>query len=77
MNIYLLTQNIYTGYNTYDSAIVVAESVDEAKKLSIKDLTSFYKNAWPEKKEEISCSLIGVADEEILKGVLMSEFKGE
>lgn len=31
MNIYLISQNSHTGYDTYDSAVVVAESADAAR----------------------------------------------
>jgi hypothetical protein len=34
MNIYLLEQNEATGYDTYDSMVVVAESEDDARQMS-------------------------------------------
>lgn len=33
MKIYKISQNINTGYDTYDSAVVVAENEDEAKRI--------------------------------------------
>ena len=33
MNIYLVDNNTRFGYDTYDSVVVVAESVDEARKI--------------------------------------------
>jgi hypothetical protein len=34
MNLYLLTQGINNGYDTYDSAVVAAESEEEARRVS-------------------------------------------
>lgn len=31
MNLYLLTQDIETGYDTYDSAVVAASGIEEAR----------------------------------------------
>ena len=31
MNTYLISQNVNNGYDTYDSAVVMAESVEEAR----------------------------------------------
>ena len=33
MKIYLLSQDIVDGYDTYDSAVVIAENEDEARKI--------------------------------------------
>lgn len=33
MNLYLISQTINEGYDTYDSAVVAAESEDEARKI--------------------------------------------
>ena len=33
MKIYLLSQDFVSGYDTYDSAIVIAENEDEARKI--------------------------------------------
>jgi len=33
MNLYLISQTINNGYDTYDSAVVCAESEDEARKI--------------------------------------------
>ena len=31
MNVYLISQNVVTGYDTFDSAVVIAESEDAAR----------------------------------------------
>jgi hypothetical protein len=33
MNIYLISQNINTGYDTCDSAVVIAENEDKAREI--------------------------------------------
>jgi hypothetical protein len=33
MNLYLLSQDVVCGYDTYDSCVVAAESEDEARKI--------------------------------------------
>jgi hypothetical protein len=33
MNLYLITQDLVEGYDTYDSAVVVAETEDDARKI--------------------------------------------
>ena len=33
MKIYLLSQDVVNGYDTYDSAVVIAENEDEARKI--------------------------------------------
>lgn len=33
MRLYLITQNLVEGYDTYDSAVVAAESSDDARKI--------------------------------------------
>lgn len=34
MNLYLLTQNVNNGYDTYDSMVIAAENEEDAKHLS-------------------------------------------
>lgn len=34
MNIYLIFQNVNTGYDTYDSAVVVAEDQEQARRIN-------------------------------------------
>lgn len=41
MNIYRISLNENTGYNTYDSAIVVANSEDEARKIHPRSFNRF------------------------------------
>lgn len=47
MKIYLLSQDVVNDYDTYDSAIVIAENEDEARKIHPNKLvTHVTKNQW-------------------------------
>lgn len=47
MNLYLLTQDIVDGYDTYDSVVVVAESEEDAKTIHPSSSTKvFHDNQW-------------------------------
>lgn len=58
MNIYLLSQNVNNGYDTYDSMIIIAESKENAIKLSIKE-----KGHWAgyNSEEDINIKRIGIS----------------
>lgn len=74
MNLYLISQTVNKGYDTYDSAVVVAESDETAKAihpdgrkrlpLSIDD----YWHDWVEKTDLVTAKLIGIAADGINAG---------
>ncbi len=78
MNIYLLTQDVTVGYDTYDSAIVCAESEEEAVKIhpngEIWGTVSQWDYTWAENPSLVKCRRIGVADKSIEKGVVLASF---
>jgi len=73
MFIYLIEQTVSKGYDTYDSAIVVAHDADEASKIHPREFfwlgsswgtNSYSKSAnfdWA-RPEDVSVTLLGVAD---------------
>lgn len=71
--IYLLTQSYYTGYDTYDSMIIIAESKKEAIQISIDEEGGFYK-AWPSKSTMIDCELIGAPLATQSNGIVLASF---
>ena len=78
MNIYLLTQDVNVDWDTYDSAIVCAESEAEAVKFH-PDGTFFdsmwrAKCDWTKTSSDVKCKKIGVADKSIEKGVILASF---
>jgi hypothetical protein len=80
MNIYLLTQNTVTGYDTYDSCVVVAVSAAKAKLIH----PSEYHGNWDGKQDgvydswcdadKVTATLIGKASSNVKAGLILSSF---
>lgn len=77
MNLYYLSQDDRTYWDTYDSCIVCAENEEEAKKIhpngSIFDETEKLKS-WADSLETIGCTKIGIAENNVDKGVVIASF---
>jgi hypothetical protein len=80
MKIYKLEQSKVSGYDTYDSCVVIAESEEEAKLISpsdreIKEKTDEY-DSWVGKDniDKIEVTYLGEAKEGSEKGVVCSSF---
>ena len=89
MNLYLLSQNESKGWDTYDSAIIAAESEEEARKICPSGRyewrdgwcydylpTRRYcpRSDWANDIANISVKLIGVADPTVVRGVILASF---
>ena len=78
MNLYLLTQDVNVGWDTYDSAIVCAESEEEAVKIhpdgTFFDSMWLATYDWVKMPSDVKCRKIGVADESIEKGVILDVY---
>lgn len=81
MNLYLLTQGDNTGYDTYDSCVVVAKNEDEAKKIhpSGDDEQSWKTDkifrSWANSPDTVEAELIGKAVKGSVSGtVICSSF---
>lgn len=76
--LYLISQTVNKGYDTYDSAIVVADNEDEAKLITpgsdgFEPLGSY--GTWADKPENVNASYVGEADERFKNGnVIISSF---
>lgn len=76
MNIYLISQDINGGYDTFDSAIVAASSFEEAKNMLPsfnRGLETIKARSWTS-PENVSVELIGIAAEGIEIGNILSSF---
>ena len=86
MNIYLL-EGTASGYDTFDSMVVIAESEEEAKQIHPYGNTNpeYNKDAWIDEKEnlytvwamspeEVTAHCIGIADPNADKGIVVSSF---
>lgn len=71
MNLYLISQTVNSDYDTYDSAIVAADSEQEAKETQVGTYGNYGTWAAP---ELVSVQLIGTADESIKKGIILASF---
>ena len=76
MNIYLLTQDIESGYDTYNGAVVCADNEDEARKIHPSSYTIDWKHdrSWCSSPDYVQVELIGKAKTNITKGVILSSF---
>lgn len=79
MKIYLLTQDENSGYDTYDSCVVVAESAQDAKTITpsgntFKENTNGYYNDWADTFDGIEVEEIGEANDRQRRGVICASF---
>lgn len=80
MNLYLLTQTIHQDYDTFDSAVVCANSEEEARYIHPQSNVSeeWYKDwwlidSWCDPKD-VKITLIGIANRNTPKGVICASF---
>ena len=78
MKIYLLSQNQYSSYDTYDSCVVCAESEEDAKTIH-PDGSNFsekddWMHCWANSLEDIRCQEIGIANDKQIRGVICASF---
>lgn len=77
--LYLISQSINVGHDTYDSAIVAETSPTEAKKWHpngkhIKDWNQFDAYSWVKSTHSVNWKLIGHAKKGVKKGVILASF---
>jgi len=81
MKLFLISQTVNDGYDTYDSAIVAAISPEKAKLLH----PSSYREVWPDwaneshpiwadKPEQVNVKYVGRAKNGTRQGVICSSF---
>lgn len=81
MNLYLLMQDENSGYDTYDSMVVAAETEDRARLIHPNtwsdnpwDRTKLLYRDWATSPDQVSVTLIGTAVEGTKAGVILSSF---
>ena len=78
MNLYLIERDDNASYDEYVSAIVCAESEEEAVKIhpngDIFGTVRRWGSGWVKDPSLVKCRKIGVADESIEKGVVLASF---
>ena len=80
MNLYMISQNDNTGYDTYDSAVVCAEDENEAKKISPSPVSGQEHNfsrdnfSWASSIDRVDVEFVGIAGPNQKKGLILSSF---
>jgi hypothetical protein len=76
MKLWIISQTVNRGYDTYDSAVVAAETEEEAR-----DILPYGDNwdeargcgGWASKPSEVNVEYLGVTDRDI-SGIILSSF---
>ena len=73
MNLYLLYGQ-ESGYDTYDSCVVAAETGEIAKTIHPNNAAHWDKYSWASSPESVEAILIGIAIEGTERGVICASF---
>ena len=75
MNLYKISQTENLGWDTYDSAVVAAESEQLAKETNLCSCEWGYEHSsWASSPDKVTVELIGVAVEGTKAGVIVASF---
>ena len=74
MNLYIIYQKERNGYDTYDSAVVAADSCQEAVNIHPSVYCSWDSDTWASCPENVSVEYLGIAKEGTKKGVVLASF---
>jgi len=76
MKLWLISQDKNNGYDTYDSAVVAAETQQAAQETLPSEWTKWddYFNNWVDSPDKVSAILIGEATENTKPGVICASF---
>ncbi len=74
MKLFLISQSANNGYDTYDSAVVCAETEDEARHIHPGGGHDWAADTWCRNPSDVDVVLIGEAIEQLLKGVVLTSF---
>ncbi len=75
MNIYYLSQDVNTDYDTYDSMVVYAETEEHARQI-LPHHTNWGERygSWANKPEEVKVSYLGTAPHVTTPGIILASF---
>ena len=82
MNLWLISQSVNTGHDTYDSAVVAAETEDEARNILPASYYSWQHDnrwcrasvVWAAMPDQVTVKHIGEAALSIERGVVLASF---
>lgn len=77
MNLYLISQSENNGYDTYDSAVVVAENEEDARNIhpsGKNENWGYVFDSWCSSPNKVKVEYIGKPKTGTLKGILLASF---
>jgi hypothetical protein len=74
MYLYLISQNDFGGYDTYDSAVVAAESMNDAQNTHPGGKDRWDSYTWTQNPSNVEVRFIGVAQDNKKAGVICASF---
>jgi hypothetical protein len=74
MKLWLISQDVNNNYDTYDSAVVAAETADEAQRTHPGGEWHDQFPVWASKPEDVKVQYLGEASAEIKAGVILGSF---
>lgn len=77
MNLYLISQDQYDGYDTFDSVVVASESENDAKQIhpaGYDDFAGHVSCLWCDNPNLVQVKLLGVAIPGTKRGIILASF---
>lgn len=74
MKLYLLTQDEERGYDTFDSVVVAANSLEEAKLISPDTYRPWSGRSWAPNHNFVDAQYLGEATEGTGTGIILASF---
>lgn len=76
MNIYLVSQNENTGYDTYDSFVCIADTEEEAQNMLPNKYTYWEDpfRGWCSSPDKTSVTFLGIANPYAKVGIILASF---
>lgn len=76
MKLFLISQTVHNGCDTYDYAVVVSESEKDAATIHPRGEWRDEFNAWADSPDQVSVEYIGEAKIGSKRGVILASFNG-
>ena len=74
LKLWLISQDVNNHYDTYDAAIVVAETKEEARNIHPYGKWDNNSDTWAYKPEEVTVEEIGDAKFSMIPGIVLASF---
>lgn len=74
MKLFILTQEVNNSYDTYDSCVVAAETVEQARQMNPDGKWGRPYTAWANTPDQVQVEWIGTAKEGTESGIILSSF---